>query len=120
MLDLETLARIRETLAELEQTRILLYQATMQAKASALDPDFPRRDYLRTTIGQANAHHEVLTGKVKRLTDLAQQMLNQRQSAKVAFSQGWDARLADLLDQLPGAEYADLRRALEAIRQSKR
>jgi len=118
MLDLETLAKIKETLAELEQTRILLYQAAMQANATAADPATGNRDYLRTTILKLNAHYAELEEKVKRLTDLARQMLDQRQSAKVAFSQGWDARLTDLIDQLTAEEYKALRRALEQRRRN--
>ena len=118
MLDLETLIKVKATLAELEQTRILMYQAVMQAKATATDPAYEGRDYLRTTISQFNAHHEVLTQEVQSLTALARRMLDQRKSAQETFNQGWAAGLKDLIDQLNGDEYADLRRALERIQKS--
>jgi len=120
MLDLDTLVEIRKTLAALSETEALLAQADRNARAHYDHLTVSDRDQLCSLIVQSNAHHQALVESVKALTELAQRMIDQRQSVKEAYHQGWNARLKDLVDQLTEEEYAQLRRVLQQIQHGQR
>ena len=72
---------------------------------------------------KANASYGQVEDQIEDLIDLTRRMIQQRESVKEAYGQGWRGALNDLVDRLNRAEYADLQQALDAldeIRQGKR
>jgi len=107
-------------LFDLEYIRALLALADRQANAAINDPDGFTPRALYDCVIKANASYGHLEEQIEDLLDLTRRMIQQRESVKEAYGQGWRGALNDLVDRLNRAEYADLRQALDEITQGKR
>ncbi len=80
-----------------------------------LDPATLRR--LTTNVQDAYLNVDTLRSFTKQVCDLLDQAQSEPRgpSLQAAYVSGWNAHLRDLLQQLPGEEYAEMRRLIEQI-----
>jgi hypothetical protein len=114
--DDKVIALIGKTRAAMEEVEKRLDDALLEIKMWETHPEMP------LTPEQIQAHKDntimaygrlrVLQGEYERLIDFMQRAIKQRQSAKEAYHQGWDARLNDLLARLDTQDDAQVRRIL--------
>lgn len=102
--------------AEMEQVRVLLDNTLNEIKdwEVRLDLIWTPDELLehKNALIMAYARVRILQSEYDTLFDFTMRLLAQQQSAKDAFSAGWDARLTDILARLNSDECAQLRQVL--------
>jgi len=115
----EMMARLMQTRTALDTVRRTMDSALDQVKVWHAHPEqVPTPAEIqehKDTLFSAYGRYRVLQGEYDSLVNLTARLLNQHQSAKNAFEQGWAARLIDLLAQLQGEDLAPLREVLDHI-----
>jgi hypothetical protein len=121
MNDNQIVALMGKTRAALEEIEARLDASLTEIKIWAAQLETPLtpeqiREHKDNLI-MAYSRLRVSQGEYERLIHFVRRAVNQRQSAKEAYNQGWDARLKDILAQLDAHEAADVevRRVLLAL-----
>ena len=106
-----------EVMVRLEKTRVTL-NSVRKLLDSAIDQVTAAQEHEVTaielkqhkdTLFSAYARYRVLQTEYETMLNLTGRLLNQHQSAKNAFEQGWAARLTDIIAQLDTPEYEQIR-----------
>jgi len=120
MIDLDALSVSNGIESDLEYVRFLLKMAAYQAEAGLHDPAALTPQVLYHAVINANDSYAHVIDQVEALIHFARRMMEQRESVKDAYLQGWNGAIKDLIDKLDNVEYAELRSALDEINSGKR